>query len=305
MSGDGSISVVIPLYNRAGLMAQAVACCAAQTRRPLEVVFVDDGSGDDPAQALAALGAGDWVRLVPHERNKGVSAARNTGVRQARGDYVAFLDSDDSWAPAKLERQLETLAAAPDPDQTICLTLTNVVTSGGASIKPGRIKGDDEPWGDFVFLGGGFGQTSSFFLSRSLALACPFDEGLRQYEDYNLLLTLEAAGARTVFVPEALTTWYDDDRPGRIGAADDVARGDQFLAAAGARLTPRARAAFEARYIGPTAWATAPGRTLRALARGLAIGALSPAGAAKVAARCLLPPERHAAIKRALGRGRK
>ena len=301
----GSVSVVIPLYNRAGLMAQAVACCAAQTHRPAEVVFVDDGSADAPERALAALGAGAWVRLVRHERNKGVSAARNTGVREARGDYVAFLDSDDSWAPAKLQRQLEAVAAAADPQRTVCLTLTEVVTASGTSIKPARLKADGESWGDFVFLGGGFGQTSSFFLSRALALACPFDEGLRQYEDYNLLLTLEAAGARTVFVPEALTTWYDDDRPGRIGAADDVARGDSFLAVAGGRLSPRARAAFEARYIGPVAWATAPGRTVRAVARGLAMGALSPAGAAKVAARCLLPPERHAAIKRALGRAGK
>ena len=298
-----SVSVVIPLYNRAGLMAQAVACCAAQTHRPAEVVFVDDGSADAPDVALAALNAGDGVRLIRHERNKGVSAARNTGVREARSEFVAFLDSDDSWAPAKLERQLATVAAAPDPQRTVCLTLTQVVTSAGTSIKPARIKPDDESWGDFVFLGGGFGQTSSFFLARALALACPFDESLRQYEDYNLLLTLEAAGAKTVFTPEALTTWYDDDRPGRIGAADNVARGDHFLAVAADRLSPRARAAFEARYIGPAAWRTAPGRTLGAVARGLAIGALSPADAAKVAARCLLPPERHAAIKRALGRG--
>jgi glycosyltransferase involved in cell wall biosynthesis len=101
-----SVSIVIPTYNRAHCVARAVESILAQTFRDFEVIVVDDGSEDDTAEVLAKFG--DRIHLIRQE-NRGVSGARNAGIRAARGKWVAFLDSDDEWHPTKLERQVESL----------------------------------------------------------------------------------------------------------------------------------------------------------------------------------------------------
>jgi glycosyltransferase involved in cell wall biosynthesis len=93
------VTVVIPAYERAALLPRALASVAAQTRPPAEVVVVDDGSSDDSAAVAERLGA----RVIRHERNRGVSAARNTALEEAAGEWVAFLDTDDEWLPHHLE----------------------------------------------------------------------------------------------------------------------------------------------------------------------------------------------------------
>lgn len=102
------VTAVIPCYNGRAYVADAVRSALAQTYGSLEVVVVDDGSSDDSRDVVRSIGD-PRVRLVEHESNRGIAAARNTGVRQARGDYVAFLDQDDTWYPRKLEKQVEVL----------------------------------------------------------------------------------------------------------------------------------------------------------------------------------------------------
>jgi len=105
-----SVSVVIPTYNRARFLPAAVASVRAQTAPCAEIVIVDDGSRDDTAAVVAALGEGIvYVR----QANAGPAAARNHGIRVARGDWLAFLDTDDRWLPTKLERQLAVLQRHP------------------------------------------------------------------------------------------------------------------------------------------------------------------------------------------------
>jgi glycosyltransferase involved in cell wall biosynthesis len=105
------VSVIIPTYNRADLVRQAVASVKAQTYRDFEIVVVDDGGTDGTFEALAA-----WpeLRLLRHAGRRGVSAARNTGIAAARGQWLAFLDSDDLWLPDKLARQMAYLEGRPD-----------------------------------------------------------------------------------------------------------------------------------------------------------------------------------------------
>lgn len=105
------VSVVIPTYNSASVVVQAVSSALAQTCRPAEVIVVDDGSTDDTEARLQRY-AGP-VRYV-RQANQGVSATRNHGVRLARQEFVAFLDADDVWHPRKMEVQMSVFAARPD-----------------------------------------------------------------------------------------------------------------------------------------------------------------------------------------------
>lgn len=107
----GDVSVVIPFYDGAATLQRAVASIARQSTPPGEIVVVDDGS---PAPLPDVEAGSVAVRVVRHAVNRGIPAARNTGVAAARGSLLAFLDQDDEWAPDKLERQLAVHAAAPD-----------------------------------------------------------------------------------------------------------------------------------------------------------------------------------------------
>ncbi len=104
------VSVVIPAYNAAAFLAETLASVFAQTVPPAEIIVVDDGSTDDTAGIARNLGA-----TVISRANGGISAARNTGVRAARSEYLALLDADDLWMPEKLEVQLAAFAAATVP----------------------------------------------------------------------------------------------------------------------------------------------------------------------------------------------
>ncbi|MDC1143184.1 glycosyltransferase family 2 protein [Planctomycetota bacterium] len=112
MSTQGKlISVVVPTYNRSSRIPIVAQMVADQTYRPLELVFVNDGSTDDTSNALDALPDNiDGVAIkVFHQENGGVSAARNRGIRAATGTYLALLDDDDDWLPQKLALQYEAI----------------------------------------------------------------------------------------------------------------------------------------------------------------------------------------------------
>jgi glycosyltransferase involved in cell wall biosynthesis len=106
-----TISVIIPAYNRAREVGNAIDSALAQTLPPLEVIVVDDGSTDETPEVLARYG--DRIRIVRQE-NQGVAAARNAGIAVARGELLAFLDSDDVWLPRKSELQAARIDADPE-----------------------------------------------------------------------------------------------------------------------------------------------------------------------------------------------
>jgi glycosyltransferase involved in cell wall biosynthesis len=112
-----SVSVIIPTYNRAGMLKEAIDSVLAQNYSDFELIVVDDGSTDETPQILNSYG--DKVKRIC-QRNQGVSAARNRGIAAASGGYMAFLDSDDLWLPGKLAIQTDFLRS--NPEALICQT---------------------------------------------------------------------------------------------------------------------------------------------------------------------------------------
>lgn len=132
MSPGWSVSVVIPTYNRADLLGEAITSALGQTEPPAEVIVVDDGSTDATPGVVARFGG--RVRYVPQAR-AGQSAARNLGASLAAGEFIAMLDSDDAWEPRKLECQLALHREVPDLRWSVTDCL--VVDAAGTPV-PGR-----------------------------------------------------------------------------------------------------------------------------------------------------------------------
>jgi len=102
------VSVVIPAHNRAHTLGYCLASVLGQSYGNIEVIVVDDGSSDQTGTVVRAIGD-ERLRLISHERPLGAQAARNTGIKAARGAWIAFHDSDDEWLPERLQRQLAVL----------------------------------------------------------------------------------------------------------------------------------------------------------------------------------------------------
>ncbi len=132
--GDVSplVSVIIPTYNRGWIIGEAVDSVLAQEYPNTELIVVDDGSTDATDAVLAAYG--DRIRLL-RQKNRGVSAARNAGIRAAAGELIAFLDSDDLWLPAKLGRQVAFFRQ--HPDAVACQTEETWIRNG-VRVNPGK-----------------------------------------------------------------------------------------------------------------------------------------------------------------------
>ena len=108
-----TVTVLIPTYNRAHYIGQALDSVMGQSRPVDEIIVVDDGSTDNTAEVVAAYGS--RVRHI-RRQNGGAAAARNLGIREAKGDYIALLDSDDLWKPDKMRMQMEFLREHPEID---------------------------------------------------------------------------------------------------------------------------------------------------------------------------------------------
>jgi GT2 family glycosyltransferase len=192
------VSVIIPTFNRAHLVVEAIDSVLQQRDPSCEVIVVDDGSTDATPQALARYA--EQVR-IERQPQRGVAAARNHGVRVARGRWLAFLDSDDQWLPGKLTAQRAFHASADDIEisQTEEIWLRN-----GRRIK--RHAHHQQPAGDFFMpsLERCLVSASAVMLSRDLFESTGgFDEGLVVCEDYDLWLRIARRSA-IGFIPTPL-----------------------------------------------------------------------------------------------------
>jgi glycosyltransferase involved in cell wall biosynthesis len=185
------VSVVVPTRNRSRLLAVTLRGVLRQTGVDLEVIVVDEASTDDTPALLAGLDD-PRVRTVRHETPRGVSTARNRGAAEARGDWVAFTDDDDLWAPDKLARQLQAAqAAGRDWSYTGSVNIGEEfgVVHGRPPPPPEKVVAALPHYN--AIPGGG----SNVVVRReALRRAGPFDTRLRNTEDWELWIRLAKAG---------------------------------------------------------------------------------------------------------------
>ena len=184
------VSVVIPTRNRWALLARALASVLGQQGAELEVVIVDEGSTDETPARLAAL-TDERVRVLRNDSPTGVANARNRGIEAAGGDWVAFLDDDDFWAPDKIRSQLDGCAAA-EADYSY----TGLVTTD-APLELRRVSAPAPTEGlERALLGMNvIGAPSSVMVRRSLLeRAGGFDPDFSILADWDLYIRLSAAG---------------------------------------------------------------------------------------------------------------
>jgi glycosyltransferase involved in cell wall biosynthesis len=190
-----TVSVIMPAYNVAAYIGQAVESALAQTFRDFEVVIVDDGSTDRSAAIADGYAARDERLRVFRKKNGGISSARNYALGQARGSVIALLDSDDVWDPGYLEAQMSILTSDPGVDIVTANARDLGGKRDGLPTRPfpdsrpeptlARILGDEEA----VFI-------MCVFHRRVYETLGDFDESLPTNEDYDYWLRAAAHGFR-------------------------------------------------------------------------------------------------------------
>jgi GT2 family glycosyltransferase len=191
-----AVSVIVPAYNTARFIAEALQSVFAQTFRDYEVIIVNDGSPD--TEDLRAAIAPYRGRIVYIEQeNRGPSGARNTGIRAARAELVAFLDSDDCWLPTLLEEQLALLRQEPPADLVYSDAVVFGESVSGAPTSMQRYPSEGPVTFQSV-LTERCGVIMQTVVARKHALiqAGLFDESFRTVEDFDLWLRLAHTGAR-------------------------------------------------------------------------------------------------------------
>ena len=214
------VSVIIATRNYASYLPEAVGSLTAQTFTRWDCVIVDDGSTDDTDRVAAELAAGDPRVRYLAQPARGVSAARNTGLRASKGRFVQFLDADDWLAPGKLEHQARSLTANPDID-VIYGSERPVL---GNAHSPAPLLQEPRP------SGSGDELVSELLASNPMVMSAPlfrrsvldrvqgFDETLTLNEDWDLLLRIALSGARFRFDPAIASLAYVRLHPGSASA---------------------------------------------------------------------------------------
>jgi len=180
--GNVTVSVIIPTYNCADFLPEALNSVLCQTWRDLEIVVVDDGSTDSTREVVEKYG--DRIRYF-HKRNEGPSSARNMGIKEARGTYVAFLDSDDLWEPEKLRIQMDFMAEHPD----VRLVCTDSRLMGSRGQRHMKLKRDCVGNLFPLLYVKSFVRTSTVLMAGDCFQEIGyFDESYRSAEDYDVWL---------------------------------------------------------------------------------------------------------------------
>ena len=210
------VSAVIPTRSRPGLVMRAAVSALEQTFRGLEVIVVVDGPDQDTLHALAQI-RDPRLRVIALEESVGGAEARNVGARSAKGQWIALLDDDDEWLPAKVEKQLE--AACSSACSRVLVVSEFIERSPARSdvVRPRRLPHHGERISEYMFDFLCYFQTSTFFCSRELFLEHPFRRDLKSFQDIDWFLRINSdPTVRLQVVAEPLSVYYSPEQRASI-----------------------------------------------------------------------------------------
>lgn len=196
------VSIIIPTYKNRGNLTRAIDSCLGQTYKNLEIIVVDDNNSDDEwrkttEHEMCKYADNERVVYLKHKYNKNGSAARNTGIKAAKGKFISLLDDDDYFEPNKTEKQIEYLLSHPEFDAVYCQCKKNC-----------KIVAENLPEGNLgaeILLMNSRMQTLSLVLRKEAVEAINgFDESFKRHQDYEFLLRFFRHGFKIGVVNEPL-----------------------------------------------------------------------------------------------------
>lgn len=207
------VSVIIPTYNRASTVGRSIASALGQSYRPIEVIVVDDGSTDNTREILG--GYGEEI-IVVVRKNGGPSAARNSGVEMAKGEIIAFLDSDDTWGPEKIERQVRLMDRGGE-DVPCCVCNAALLSDQGSSATSFEVAGIRSELKEGFWTNPSPVIASRFILFNQVVAIRKsafekvggFKPHMRLLEDHDLAFRLSLLGP-WAFISDPLVEKYDE-----------------------------------------------------------------------------------------------
>lgn len=212
VQAEEKVSVVIPTYNRAATIGASIQSVLNQTWQNFELIIVDDGSTDNTRQVVEAF-ADDRIRYICQEQNGGASHARNTGIKLAECEFVAFLDSDDEWRPEKLKKQMETMLKASEKVGLVYCRMRALRRERDPVICPPLSMGKERLAGNLLrqlAVQNLIGTPTILARKKCLNQVAGFDENLRCLEDWDMVCRI--AEQWTIgFVDEILVDVHDTE----------------------------------------------------------------------------------------------
>ena len=180
------ISVILPVHNRADVLARAVQSVLEQSLAAFELIVVDDGSTDGSVGVARSFGD-ERIKVIELGENRGGNAARNAGVRAATASLIAFLDSDDTYLPEKLERVVAEFDQRPDLELLVD-SFVKVQPSGKKVTRTNPVIRDRDTFRKALFTRQLWKATPSITVRRDAMLSVMFDETLRRLQDFDFLI---------------------------------------------------------------------------------------------------------------------
>ena len=217
MSGSPAVSIVVPTFNHAQFLHQALASVVAQTFQNWEAIIVNNFSTDDTINIVESFGEKRF-RLINFRNNGVIAASRNEGIRQSNGSVIAFLDSDDLWYPNKLEHCMPAFDTHAD---VVCHS-ENWISNGPNSRKVFYGPQKNAQYARLLYRGNCV-STSATLVRKDLLIevgSFSIDPGYITAEDYDLWLQLAQRKSRFTFIPEILGEF----RQHQLGASSSVER---------------------------------------------------------------------------------
>lgn len=200
------VSVIIPTFNRAKLIKRSIQSVLDQTYQDFEVIIVDDGSTDDTKSVIESF-KNPRIKYISHDINKGPSAARNAGIKNAKGKYIAFQDSDDEWLPEKLEKQMECFDTVSPRVSIVYCGLWRKKDKNISLIPPPSVSPKDGDINLFICRGNFIAMPTVVCEKECFNKAGLFDEKFHHFEDWELLIRLSRY-SRIKYIDEPLVMSY-------------------------------------------------------------------------------------------------